>query len=230
MDKITNTEKGLNFIEKGLAIVEKYKIRTILKAVFVVLIAAATIGFIKNPTWIFEQYEEWKSRQHQEQMDIRAVNNDKIQHIVEKTLYKIDADRILVLELHNGNTGLGGLPFSKCSATFEYMEDNVIPISNQYQDQQLSLIPFASHLFKDGYICGDISDVEKFDRGLYHRMASNGTKHFAAAVVKGVDKPLAFLFVSFHNDITERHNCKEVREQIRQASLEIAILLELNKR
>ena len=223
-------DKGLGWLEKCLSIVEKYKFKTIFKAVAVILIIAATIGFIKNPTWIFEQYEEWKSKQHQEQLDIRAINNDKIQHIVERTLYKINADRIMILELHNGNTGLGGLPFSKCSATFEYMENNVVPISNQYQDQQLSLIPFASHLFKDGYICGDIAEVEKFDRGLYHRMASNGTKHFAAAVIKGVDKPLAFLFVSFHNEVGDTHNCKEVREQIRQASLEIAILLELNKR
>ena len=223
-------DKGLGWLEKCLSIVEKYKFKTIFKAVAVILIIAATVGFLKNPTWIFEQYEEWKYKQHQEQLDIRAINNDKIQHIVERTLYKINADRIMILELHNGNTGLGGLPFSKCSATFEYMENNVVPISNQYQDQQLSLIPFASHLFKDGYICGDIAEVEKFDRGLYHRMASNGTKHFAAAVIKGVDKPLAFLFVSFHNEVGDTHNCKEVREQIRQASLEIAILLELNKR
>lgn len=223
-------DKGFNWIEKGLAIVEKYKFKTIFKAVAVILIVAATVGFLKNPTWIFEQYDEWKEKQHQEQLDLRAINNDKIQHIIEKGLYKIDADRIMVLELHNGNTGLGGLPFSKCSATFEYMDDGVIPISAQYQDQQLSLIPFANRLFRDTYICGDISEVEELDRGLYHRMMSNGTQHFAASVVKGVDKPLAFIFVSYNHPIDSTHNCKMVKDYIKEMSLEIALLLELNKR
>ena len=223
-------DKGFNWIEKALQIVEKYKFKTIFKAVAVILIVAATVGFLKNPTWIFEQYDEWKEKRHQEQLDLRAINNDKIQHIIEKGLYKIDADRIMVLELHNGNTGLGGLPFSKCSATFEYMDDGVIPISAQYQDQQLSLIPFSNRLFRDTYICGNISEVEELDRGLYHRMMSNGTQHFAASVVKGVDKPLAFIFVSYNHPIDTTHNCKMVKDYIKDMSLEIALLLELNKR
>lgn len=227
MEKI---DKGLNWIEKGLAIVEKYKFKTIFKAVAVVLIVAGLVGFIKNPTWVFEQYDKWKEKQHQEQMDIRAINNDKIQHIIEKGLYKIDADRIMVLELHNGNTGLGGLPFNKCSATFEYMDDGMVPISSQYQEQQLSLIPFASRLFRDTYICGDITEVEDIDRGLYHRMMANGTEHFAASVIKGIDKPLAFLFVSYNHPIDSTHNCNYVKNYIKDMSLEIALLLELNKR
>lgn len=221
-------DKGFNWIEKGLAIVEKYKFKTIFKAVAVILIVAATVGFLKNPTWIFEQYEEWKEKQHQTELDLRMVNNDKIQHLLDKSLYKIGADRILLLECHNGNEGLGGLPFSKCSATFEVM-DTAYPIASQYQDQQLSLIPFASYLFKNGYWCGDVKELESLDRGLYHRMTANGTEHFAACVIEGVDKPLAFLFVSF-KETTDIHNCDLVREQVRHISLEVALLLELNRK
>lgn len=228
-NNIQNTTTALGWLEKVLGVAEKYKLRTIFKTVLIILIMAGTVGFIKNPTWVFEKYEEWKEKQHQEQMDIRTINNDKIQHLIEKSLYKIGADRIVVLELHNGNSGLGGLPFNKCSATFEYMDDGIIPIANQYQDQQLSLIPFVNNLFSKGYWCGDVKEIEALDRGLYHRMSSNGTKHFAACVIEGVDKPLALLFVSF-NDIDETHDCQLVREQIRHISLEIAVLLELNKR
>lgn len=225
--KIDATDKGLSFIERGLAIVEKYKIKTIFKAVFVILIAAATVGFIKNPTCVFEWYEEWKEKQHQEQMDIRTINNEKIQHLLDKSLYKIGASRILLLECHNGNSGIGGLPFNKCSATFEVM-DTAFPVASQYQDQQLSLIPFSSYLFKNGYWCGDIEELESIDKGLYHRMSANNTSHFAACVIEGVDKPLAFLFVSF-DELNEIHDCVLVREQIRHISLEVALLLELNK-
>ena len=55
-------------------------------------------------------------------MDLRTINNDKIQHLLEKSLYKIGADRVMLCKLHNGNSSLGGLPFSKCSATFEVIQ------------------------------------------------------------------------------------------------------------
>lgn len=228
-NNIQNTTTALGWLEKILGVAEKYKLRTIFKTVFIILIMAATVGFIKNPTWVFQKYDEWKERQHQEQMDLRAVNNDKIQHLIEKSLYKIEADRIMILELHNGNESIGGLPFNKCSATFEYMDNGLYPCAELYQNQQLSLIPFASHLFSKGYFCGDLKDLEIIDRGLYHKMASNGTDHFAACVIEGIDKPLAFLIVSFKTK-TEAHNCDLVREQIRHISLEIAVLLELNRR
>ena len=60
-------------------------------------------------------------------------------------------------------------------------------------------------------------------------MKSNGTEHFAACVVEGVDKPLALLFVSFDTVDVNSHNCISVRENIRHISLEMALLMELNK-
>ena len=44
---------------------------------------------------------------------------------------------------------------------------------------------------------------------------------------KGIDKPLAFLFVSYTKPIDETHNCEEVRENIRHLVLELAVLLEI---
>ena len=222
-------EKGIGVVDKALQMVEKYKLRTIFKGCFIVLLIAGLFAFLNNPTWIFEKYEEWKAEQHKTEMDLRTVNNDKIQHLIEKNLYKIGADRIIILELHNGNSGLGGLPFNKCTATFEYIDDDVVPIATQYQEQQLSLIPFATTLFKETYWCGDVEELEKLDRALYHRMSSNGTKHFAASVIKGIDKPLAIMFVSFNEELNEEHSCDFVKKQVNDMSLEIALLLELNK-
>lgn len=224
---IDNTEKGIGFFERILALVDKYKIRHFFKAAFIILLVAGVVGFIKNPFAPFEWYETWKEKQHQEQMDMRAINNEKIQHLLDKSLYKIGCDRITLLECHNGQTGNGGLPFSKCSATFEVMDNGIWPIASQYQDQQLSLIPFATHLFKIGYFCGDVSELEQYDRGLYHRMVSNGTEHFAACVIEGIDAPLAFLFISYTEPIDGTHNCDEVRENIRHLAIELAVLLEI---
>lgn len=226
MQNIDKTDKGIGFLERILEMVKKYSFFDFIKGFILILLTALVIGFISNPTYIFEKYKEWEDKKHAEQIELRMKNNEKLHILSEKLLYKVKAKRVLVLELHNGNTGNGGLPFSKCSATYEALNDNVAPVAELYQNVNLSLMPFATHLFQHGYWCGNVDDLQEIDRGLYYKMKSNNTEHFAACVIEGVDKPLAFLFVSF--DAVD-HDCINVRENVRHVALEIALLLELNK-
>lgn len=221
-------DKGLNWFEKALSLIDKYKFKTIFKGVAFILIVAATVGFIKNPTYIFEKYAEWQDRQHQERMEVRHKNSEKLHILSEKLMYKVGADRVTVLELHNGLENTGGLPFSKCSATYEALQIGVHPIADQYQSVNLSLIPFAYHLFEQGYWCGDVEELLNYDKSLYYKMKSNGCEHFAACLIEGIDTPLAFLFVSFSNETDETHSCEEVRENIRHISMEMAVLMEVS--
>ena len=61
-------------------------------------------------------------------------------------------------------------------------------------------------------------------------MKSNNTEHFAACVVKGVEKPLAFMIVSFERLPDDKHKCDEIREYIRHVSMELAVYIEVNNR
>ena len=230
MDNIDNTSKGLNLLDKVLGMVDKYKISTILKSLFLLLIISFSIAFVSHPTWIFDKYIEYEEKIHAEKMSLRLRNTDKIQTLLEKNLYKIGADRIVLLELHNGANGEGGLPFYKCSATYESINDGVFPVSSQYQSVNLSLMPFASYLFQNRYFYGTIEDIADIDRALYYKMASNSAKRVYATVIEGVDKPIAFLFVTFQNDgeIGEIDWETEDLDNINHLSLEIALLLELN--
>lgn len=225
----TLVEKGLKWLNDALAIVDKYRLVTIFKAFFVMFLIVLFIGFLKNPTWIFERYDTWKDKEHTAALEQRLVNNEKLHIASEKLLYKVGADRVMVLELHNGLENSNGLPFSKCSATYEAIEQNIQPIADQYQNVNLSLMPFVNEIFECGYWCGDVDELKEIDKGLYYKMKSNGTEHFAACLIEGVDKPLAFLFVSFIKPVNEIHDCNFVRENIRHIALEQALLLELNK-
>lgn len=227
-DNIDNTTTALGWFEKVLDLADKYRIRTILKSAFIILLIAGTVGFIKNPTWIFEKYSEWQDKQHIEKLAHRLEHNEKLHIMTEKLMYKVNADRVLLLELHNGNTGLGGFPFAKCSATYEALQDGVIPVAHQYQDLNLSLMPFASTLFDNGYWCGDTQDLKDIDKALCYRMLGNDTSHFAGILIQGVDKPLAFLFVKF-KDVASEHDCAEIKRVIEDNAFQIALLLELNK-
>ena len=229
MEKLDRTEKGLGLIERILELIKKYTFIDWLKSCVLILIIAAIVGIISNPSYIFDKYEEWKEKEHAERIEKRMVNNEKLHILSEKLMYKVGAKRVMILELHNGLENSAGMPFSKCSATYEALNDGVKPVAEQYQNTNLSLMPFATYLFENGYWCGDVDDIKEIDRGLYFKLKANETEHLAACVIEGVDKPLAFLFVSF-DPICDDHECKEVRENIRHIALESALLLELSKR
>lgn len=223
-----NVNNGLSWIERTLNIVDKYKITTIFKALFLIIIICGTVSFIQNPTYIFEKYKKWEDTQHSIALEKRMKNNAEIQLLIEKLLYKTNAKRVVVLELHNGLTSNGNLPFAKCTATYEALKDGVHPISDQYQNTNLSLMPFANELFKQQYWCGDTQDFKDIDKALYYKMMANGTEHIACCVIKGVNEPLAFLFVSFEAT-SEAHSCNDVHNIINDCSLQLSLLMELKK-
>ena len=226
MEKI---DKGLGWLDKALGIVDKYKLKTILKGVLIVLIIAALVGFINNPTWIFEQYKIWQDKQHDIEMELRNKNSEKINNLCKNLLYKTDASRVILLEFHNGNTGEGGLPFAKMTATYEQIDYHIDPVAGQYQGVTLSLMPFVIDLMHKGYWCGNVDELKEIDRSLCYRLKSNNTSHFAACIIEGVDSPLGILMVSY-DKLPEGHDCQMTRENIRHCALEFALLLELNNR
>ena len=225
---IDNTSNVLSWLEKILNLIKNYGVGKIITGALLIAFLSVVFWFIFNPTRAFEVYDEWKSRQHTALMDIRMENAPKIQSIIDKLTYKVGASRTLILELHNGNESIGGIPFTKCSATYESLNIGAAPVSQHYQAQNLSLIPFATFLFEKGYWCGNIEELAEIDKALAFKMQSNKTEHFAACIIEGVDRPLAILFVSF-DTISDRHNCDEVRENIRHIAMELSVMIELER-
>ena len=123
----------------------------------------------------FELYDAWQARQHDDNMELRVENGPKVQSLTDKLTYKVDASRVLILEMHNGVTSGGGLPFTKCSATYESLNLGISPVAEQYQEVNMSLMPFTNFLFERGYWCGDTDELLEIDKALYYKMKSNKT-------------------------------------------------------
>jgi hypothetical protein len=227
---INNTNEVLGFLEKALKLVKEYGITRILTVALLTALLSSFFYFIFNPEKAFEIYDRWEKTRHNQLIELRMENAPKIQSMLDKLTYKVGASRTMILEMHNGTEGMGGLPFTKFTATYESLNLGVHPVSHLYQEQNMSLIPFANFLFDKGYWCGNVDDIIEIDKALYYKMKSNNTEHFAACVIEGIDKPLAFLIVSFDTSPDELHNCKEVRENIRHIALETAVFLEVEQR
>lgn len=222
-----NTGKGLGLLEKSLNLIKQYKLWDFIKAFIVVFMVSIMVFGITNPDKVFEYFQRAGKKAHDELLEHRLNNTHKIQSSIERLMFKVGASRVEVLEMHNGNNSIAGIPFLKATATFEALDDDIQPIANQYNEVNLSLIPFATKLFNDGYWCGDTEDMKIIDKSLCYRMLSNNTNHFAAVVIQGVDKPIGFLFVSF-DDLPDKHDCEQVKREINKTALEIGVLMEVN--
>jgi hypothetical protein len=229
---IDNTDDALNWLERLLKLLQEYGPWKILGATCLIAVVSAFLYFTLNFDKALELYDAWKTRQHDIKMEMRLELAPKVQSLIDKLTFSTNAARTMVLEMHNGNTGSGGLPFTKCTATYESLNIGKYPIANQYQDVNMSLIPFINTLIKTGYWCGNTDDIEAIDRGLYYKMKSNNAEHFAACVIEGIDnKPIAFLFVSFNEkaDNINYHDCVNVRDNIRHVAMELAVFLEVSR-
>lgn len=227
---INNTHSVLDFLEKGLRLVKEYGITRILTVSLLVAMLSTFFFFVFNPDKAFEIYENWKQARHDDLIELRMENAPKIQSLLDKLTYKTGASRAMVLEMHNGSEGNGGLPFTKCTATYEALNIGVHPVAEYYQAQNMSLIPFTTFIFDKGYWCGNTDSIIEIDKALYYKMKSSGTEHFAACVIEGIDKPLAFLIVSFDQYPNMEHDCNMVRENIRHVAMEVAVFLEVENR
>lgn len=229
---IDNTDSALGWVEKFLSLLSKYGFWKILGATIGVAIVSILLYFAFNWEKAFELYDAWQARQHDDNMELRVENGPKVQSLTDKLTYKVDASRVLILEMHNGVTSGGGLPFTKCSATYESLNLGISPVAEQYQEVNMSLMPFTNFLFERGYWCGDTDELLEIDKALYYKMKSNKTDHFAACVIEGVDsKAIAFMIVSFDApaENMDKHNCESVREYIRHVAMEVAIYLEVTR-
>jgi hypothetical protein len=229
---IDNTDSAIGWLERMLALLKEYGPFKIIGATVLIVIVSSFLYFMFNISKAFEIYDEWRARCHDEKMELRMEMGPKIQSITDKLTYSTNASRTLVLELHNGNTGNGGLPFTKCTATYESLNIGKYPVSSQYQDVNMSLIPFTSKLFKEGYWCGNTDDLEPIDRALFYKIKSNGIEHFSACSIEGIGgKIIAFMIVSFDEKIEElnNHNCAETKKMLKHCAMELAVILEVTR-
>lgn len=228
MNKIEDTTQSIGLLEKVLQICDKYSVLQILKALAVLITVSVVLFIAFNPSRIFELYDDYKERQHDEAMKQRTLYAPQIQTALDQLRINTKADRVLFLEYHNGTVSTGGLPFKFASAAFESLSDDIYPVASQYADVNLTLLPFASYIHKHSYHCGNIELLKDIDKSLMYRMMSNDVEHLAITEVRGVKEPLGILVLTYTHPI--EHNCDEIRAQMDRTAIDIAVKLELKKK
>lgn len=168
----------------------------------IVVIMYGVYLLLKNYSSIIKTYFEKKMEQeenaHAKATLHRKAITPKIRQVLSDLALEVGADRAVLFEYSNGSSNLVGLPFLYISATCEVVTRGTIPIANQYQRINVSLIAdFLEKLECKGYFyTANIDEIKHDYPMLYNMMSPNNAKTALFYSLSGVDDTIGFLVVT----------------------------------
>lgn len=191
---------GLGWLERLLQLVERYGFMRVLSALVLLYLAVLVTYLCLNPERIVMVFERVKEEQHAEAVDRRFVADADMRSLMEEALFRLDADRVYLIELHNGSKNLSsGLPFVKGDMRIEVVRDSIMHVDSEYHDFSLSAFPFVPHIFSEGLFYGRVDCMQAIDSRLYYKFLSNDVSSVACIALYYGRHPLGVFGVSWCN-------------------------------
>lgn len=188
-----------DFFGKMLSLLKEHGFWSFIKIIVITIVLLLTLF----ATFYFANYmvEERRARQqieeHDYQIGIRKAIQPKINSLLQETRVALGADRVCILELHNGTNNTAGLPFIHASMTYEEDGFDVESIDEDYQNLTLSRFYFPLYLHKNNYWLGNISELQEVDAKLAKRMSNNDAKFLAICTLYSEDLELGYFAITF---------------------------------
>ena len=125
-------DTALNWIERIGGMIKKSGLQNIVLTLMV-LFLTVVVGYVAfNPESIFDKFNEIKEKQHTEAVAKRLNNEPKIREAVINLRSELDADRVYILETHNGGENLSSLPFLYVDLTYAEPRSQAAWMEDEY--------------------------------------------------------------------------------------------------
>ena len=224
-------ENKLNIVDQLFGIItkvsewlDKFGVLKLIKTAFAIFLLYWMCVIAFRPSIIFEKYQEWYEKLHNEKIEKTLESHYAIQKHMTDLRYKSEAMRCLTLSLHNGTSSINGnYQFLKVSALFEECGD-LYSVSDEWNEIHISNFPIFGYLHENDYFCGSIDDIRNIDNKLYHRLAANEVGYIHIQSLIGEDgKTIGFLVITW---ASEPENHLSLHNEIYKTSSKISRLME----
>ena len=211
----------------------KWKHVLILLAIVVImLVAAGGVSYIyatKGATDAVSTQLELQQKIHDYEMNMRLKNSSSLNNLVVQLMYETNADRVLLAEYHNGSSNVSGIPFLKWSVTFESFRDEMgFSVANDYQQQQITLYPFITHIGENylyrGFVETELKDI---DKSYAYKLLSHRIEYIIVSQIVNDRGSKCGMLILEYNDASVIDEYV-VKQKIHRASQECAALLTLS--
>lgn len=172
---------------------------------------------------------ELQKKIHDYEMNMRLQNTSALNNLVIQLMYETNADRVLLAEYHNGSSNVSGIPFLKWSVTFESFKDSMgFSVANDYQQQQITLYPFITHIGENYLYRGYVeTELKKIDKSYAYKLLSHGIEYIIVSQIVNKNGEKCGMLILEYTDVSviDEYN---VKQKIHKASQECAALLTLS--
>lgn len=226
----------LGFLEKVIKIINKYGLFKVFQAlcvigIFVYLmynahtIGQSVQGIVRNE---IETHTEKIEQEHNDALEIRKKIKPDIDKALKEALVSLDADRVFVMEMHNGNNNTSGLPFVYGEMTYEQVRSGIGHIDDDYINLNLSRFSFPLYLEKEHIWQGSMEELANIDDKLAKRLSSNEVTYIAITHIHGVDNLLGYFGITYCNN-KQPKPIKDIVAQLTMTTQQLAIMLDANR-
>lgn len=188
-------DSGLLWLERILQLCKEYGVFNILKGLFILIILSLTLRICYNPSFLFDKYTDYMTQRHAKELHERTEYDQQIKSLLPVYLYKYHADRIWIIQYHNGI-----MDWQHGTMRFELCNDEVESIKNQYNDFNLTWINLPYYLKTNEVFIGDIVKLDSIDSTLYTQLKKNNVQYLACTIIKdNSGYPIGILGVTWKN-------------------------------
>ena len=191
--------KIVNWYGNIVELISEYGMGKMLQA-FLLIVASVFFLLFANALNNEEIIEQWITREsddHAIGTNIRTEISPKVNNSLLKLMYELDADRVSVLEMHNGKENPTSLPFIYCDMTYEHTKGKLPYVSEEYEDLNMAKFTFPYYIYDHKYFIGSIEEVFEIDKRLAMRLDMNNVKYMGIIIIRGTND-IGFLMVSFN--------------------------------
>ena len=188
-------DSGLSWLERILQLCKEYGVFNILKGLFILIMLSLTLRICYNPSFLFDKYIDYMTQRHAKELHKRTEYDQQIKSLLPVYLYKYHADRIWIIQYHNGI-----MDWQHGTMRFELCNDEVESIKNQYNDFNLTWINLPYYLKTNEVFIGDMVKLDSIDSTLYTQLKKNNVQYLACTIIKdNSGYPIGILGVTWNN-------------------------------
>jgi hypothetical protein len=131
-----------------------------------------------DPSFVFKYYEEYQDYYHDAELIEQVEKDEKLKNYLTSRLYKYHADRIFIIQYHNGTKDWqhGTMRFEKCLP-------NTVSIKSDYVNFNLTWLDMPFYLKENNLFIGSMDELKTIDPVLYYQLFVKGVDYLACVII-----------------------------------------------
>lgn len=222
-----NAGNVIGWLERLLKLKKDYGLGNILTAVMLLFITIVMGVVAFKPDIIVEEVQRIQTEQHQKAVDKRIKADPEIRDAITELRVELSADRVFIVEAHNGGSNLTSLPFLYVDMTYESVRQGEIQLEDEYKNVRLQRYNFCTYIYKNNYFYGSVQDVYEIDPIFSYRIQGDGVKYIAVLAIYGEYSLIGAVGVEYST--SEPLDANTVRIAVHKRASQLAILLNNEK-